>query len=92
MRLRGQRTEDRGQETGDRRQETGKTLPSLPFLSLVSCLLSPVRRLSPVFLVFAVVVLVALPIFAHGCHRGDHDDEPLVAPLDHHAVSLESPQ
>ena len=25
-------------------------------------------------------VLLALPIFAHGCHSGDHDDEPLFAP------------
>jgi hypothetical protein len=28
------------------------------------------------------VALVTLPILAHGCHRGDHDDEPAVAPAD----------
>jgi hypothetical protein len=45
-----------------------------------------------VFLLFAVVALVVLPIFAHGCHRGDHDDEPLVVPLDQQAVPTELPQ
>ncbi len=25
-------------------------------------------------------VLLALALFAHGCHTGDHDDEPAVAP------------
>ena len=25
-------------------------------------------------------VLVAVPLFAHGCHTGDHDDEPAVVP------------
>lgn len=31
-----------------------------------------------------VVLLAALavPVFAHGCHAGDHDDEPLAAPRD----------
>lgn len=33
-------------------------------------------RLLPVF----VVLSLAVPLFAHGCHRGDHDDEPSVAP------------
>lgn len=33
------------------------------------------------FAVAAIVVI--LPIFAHGCHRGDHDDEPLFVPMDH---------
>ena len=33
---------------------------------------------------FAVLaLLLTLPIFAHGCHRGDHDDEPQFAPIDH---------
>jgi hypothetical protein len=37
-------------------------------------------------LLFAVVVmLLALPIVGHGCHRGDHDDEPVFAPMDQHA-------
>ena len=35
-------------------------------LSLVASLLIP--------------VVLAVPIFAHGCHAGDHDDEPLFAP------------
>ena len=35
---------------------------------------------SPVFLLGALV-LCALPVFAHGCHRGDHDDEPAVVPV-----------
>jgi hypothetical protein len=33
-------------------------------------------RLLPVFVFLALVV----PIFAHGCHGGDHDDEPAFAP------------
>ena len=35
-------------------------------LSAIACLLIP--------------VVVALVIFAHGCHTGDHDDEPVVCP------------
>lgn len=27
-----------------------------------------------------IPVLVAVPLFAHGCHTGEHDDEPAVAP------------
>lgn len=33
-------------------------------------------RLLPLFVVLSLVV----PVFAHGCHAGDHDDEPAVAP------------
>jgi hypothetical protein len=36
----------------------------------------PVRRA----LVFFVIALLTLPIFAHGCHTGDHDDEPAFVP------------
>ena len=32
--------------------------------------------------VAVVVLLLALPIFAHGCHTGDHDDEPLLVPVE----------
>jgi hypothetical protein len=35
-----------------------------------------VRRL----LGLLVVAACAAPIFAHGCHRWDHDDEPAFAP------------
>ena len=49
-------------------------------------------RLAPRAWWFAcVVVLVALPIFAHGCHRGDHDDEPVFVPMDHHKTNVELP-
>jgi hypothetical protein len=30
-----------------------------------------------------IPIVVALAIFAHGCHTGDHDDEPSVAPRVH---------
>jgi hypothetical protein len=40
--------------------------------------LTPVPRLLTPFFVAA---LLLFPIFAHGCHRGDHDDEPTVAPI-----------
>ena len=37
---------------------------------------------------FAVVaMLLTLPILGHGCHRGDHDDEPVFVPMDRHAES-----
>ena len=36
----------------------------------------PAVRLLPLFVVLSLVV----PVFAHGCHAGDHDDEPAVAP------------
>lgn len=36
----------------------------------------PARRV----LVFFTIALLTLPIFAHGCHTGDHDDEPLFLP------------
>lgn len=39
---------------------------------------------SPVFILGALVLCV-LPVFAHGCHRGDHDDEPAVAPVENRA-------
>jgi len=32
---------------------------------------------------FVIPVLFLLPIFAHGCHAGDHDDEPSVIPFTH---------
>ena len=38
-----------------------------------------VPRLS--LLVWLLIPLVlAVPLFAHGCHMGDHDDEPALAP------------
>ena len=44
-------------------------------------------------LLFAVVVmLLTLPIFGHGCHRGDHDDEPAFVPTDRHAADSELPR
>jgi hypothetical protein len=27
-----------------------------------------------------IPVVLAVPLFAHGCHTGDHDDEPVFAP------------
>jgi hypothetical protein len=42
--------------------------------------------LSPIVWLLIVVVL-ALPIFAHGCHAGDHDDEPALFPLKQDAES-----
>lgn len=39
-----------------------------------------VQRPTRAFLLGAVALCV-LPIFAHGCHRGDHDDEPTVVPV-----------
>ncbi|WP_157506967.1 hypothetical protein [Gemmata obscuriglobus] len=33
------------------------------------------------FLVFVTVALLALPIFAHGCHGDDVDHEPLFVPF-----------
>jgi len=29
---------------------------------------------------FFVAAILLFPIFAHGCHRGDHDDEPCFVP------------
>lgn len=34
-------------------------------------------------LVVLVLALLALPIVAHGCHTGDHDDEPAFLPPAH---------
>ncbi len=57
-----------GQESGDRSRETGPRFRL--WLSPVSCLL--------------ISVILVLPLFAHGCHTGDHDDEPQFAPPAHH--------
>lgn len=38
---------------------------------------------------FLAVALTTLPLFAHGCHRGDHDDEPLFVPLSPRVTDLE---
>jgi len=35
-----------------------------------------------------LAVALALPVFAHGCHTGDHDDEPLLSPPSRDAESL----
>ncbi len=52
----------------------------------------PLRvSLSPA-LILAAVAMLALPIFAHGCHRGDHDDEPLYAPVEQRASPVELPK
>jgi hypothetical protein len=37
-------------------------------------------RLSPLVWLFLAVALLALPIFAHGCHGDDVDHEPLLIP------------
>lgn len=41
---------------------------------------------SPRGLAYGVLLVLlaalAVPVFAHGCHAGDHDDEPLVVPND----------
>ena len=37
---------------------------------------TPPARLIPLFVLLALVV----PVFAHGCHGGDHDDEPAFVP------------
>jgi hypothetical protein len=34
-------------------------------------------------LIGIVVAVLALPLFAHGCHTGDHDDEPAFHPPTH---------
>jgi hypothetical protein len=47
----------------------------------------PQPRLSPVVCLLMVIAL-ALPIFAHGCHTGDHDDEPSLIPPSRDAESL----
>ncbi|HEY1186434.1 MAG TPA: hypothetical protein VGE74_02205 [Gemmata sp.] len=33
------------------------------------------------FWIFVALALLALPLFAHGCHGDDVDHEPLVIPL-----------
>jgi hypothetical protein len=60
----------RRQETGDRRQESRKALRCLPgFLSPGYWLLERSNW-------FLIVAILTFPIFAHGCHREDVDDEP----------------
>ncbi|MBY0513320.1 MAG: hypothetical protein K2P78_05350 [Gemmataceae bacterium] len=34
-----------------------------------------------------LVAAVAAPVFAHGCHAGDHDDEPAAAPTEQRSGS-----
>jgi hypothetical protein len=43
-------------------------------------------------LFFLGLVLLAIPIFAHGCHRGDHDNEPFFVPLKSHVIQAEPPE
>ena len=65
-------TGDRGQGTGDSRpgESTPADRPPLPAAQLLPHLL---------------VVVLVVPLFAHGCHRGDHDDEPAQSPpVRHH--------
>ncbi len=41
-------------------------------------------------LAFALIsLLCVVPIFAHGCHRGDHDDEPLFQPVEYRMMERE---
>ncbi|MCE9561624.1 MAG: hypothetical protein K8U57_06175 [Planctomycetes bacterium] len=49
------------------------------------------KSVSPSFLLVFITFL-ALPIFAHGCHRGDHDDEPLVVPIEHRVEAINPAQ
>lgn len=42
--------------------------------------LTPSARRVFVFFAFAITLI---PLFAHGCHTGDHDDEPLFVPRVH---------
>jgi hypothetical protein len=42
----------------------------------------PGARLS-VIIRLLIPIVVVLVLFAHGCHTGDHDDEPLFAPRVH---------
>ena len=30
---------------------------------------------------FTIIAALAIPVFAHGCHAGDHDLEPSVVPV-----------
>jgi len=48
---------------------------------------APRPQLSPLVWLLLAVAL-ALPVFAHGCHTGDHDDEPLLSPPSRDAESL----
>lgn len=61
--------------------ETGKAIKSV-----IGNEHEPRPGLSPIAWLVIVVVL-ALPIFAHGCHAGDHDDEPVLFPLKQDAES-----
>jgi len=47
---------------------------------------------TPARLGFWVIALLLIQIFAHGCHRGDHDDEPLFVPIEHHADPIKPSQ
>lgn len=47
----------------------------------------PRSRLSPIVWLLMAGMLT-LPIFAHGCHTGDHDDEPLLIPPSPDAESV----
>ncbi|WP_439626491.1 hypothetical protein [Gemmata sp.] len=42
--------------------------------------------------VLGAVALCVLPVFAHGCHRGDHDDEPTVVPVESRIEHVRSSQ
>ena len=35
-------------------------------------------------------LVVSAVIVAHGCHRGDHDDEPLFVPVEERVLSQDS--
>ena len=66
----------RGQESESEADEfdaslTSDSRPPNPELTPVS------RLLTPIF----IAAILLFPIFAHGCHRGDHDDEPAFAPV-----------
>ena len=64
--------------TGIRSREPGaRSQESEPRFSL-----TPVSRL-------LIPLLLAVPIFGHGCHRGDHDDEPVFAPPPERVAELE---
>ena len=88
---RRQRTEDRGQKTEDRRQKTGfspggaaegsqgwsESSSATPGNWTEVGALAPFPRL---VWVFVAIGLLAMPLFAHGCHGDDVDHEPLLIP------------
>lgn len=70
------------QETGGRRQASERTSKCLSeFLSAASSLL---KR-------SAVLAILIFPLFAHGCHREDIDNEPGFIPPTHFPTA-ESPK